>query len=74
MPKNSITIRELEDYLAGELSPEHLAEFEKRLQEDPHAKAELMQLKKIIEGIQGFAFKQKLKEFHKKNFPPEDIT
>jgi len=71
MHKKSITIHEIEDYLAGELSPEHLAEFEKRLREDPHAKEELMQLKKIIQGIQGFAFKQKLKEFHKKNFPPD---
>ena len=74
MPKSSITMQEIQDYLAGELSPEHLAEVEKKLLEDPNAKEELMQIKKIIEGIQGFAFKQKLKEFHKKNFPPEDIT
>ena len=72
MHKKSITIQEIEDYLAGELGPELSAEFEKRLAEDPNAKIELMQIKKIIEGIQGFAFKQKLREFHKKNFPPEE--
>lgn len=71
MPKNSITRQEIEDYLSKELSPEHLAEFEKRLAEDDNAKRELMQLKKVIEGINGYAFKQALKKFHDKNFPPE---
>lgn len=71
MHKNSITIQEIEDYLAGELSPEHLAEFEKRLAEDDDAKREVMQLKKVIEGIKGYAFKETLKKFHNKNFPPE---
>jgi anti-sigma factor RsiW len=71
MPKDPITIKEIEEYLAGELSPEHLAEFEKRLLEDEDARHELMQLKRIIEGIQGYAFKQQLKEIHKKNFPRE---
>jgi anti-sigma factor RsiW len=69
MHKDPISIKEIEDYLAGELSQEHLAEFEKRLREDDDAKRELMQLKKVIEGIQGYGFKEKLKEFHKRNFP-----
>ena len=73
MHRKSITLQEIEDYLAGELSPELSVEFEKRLEEDITAKNELMQLKKVIEGIQGFAFKQKLKEFHKKNFPPNEV-
>ena len=73
MHKNSITIREIEDYLAGELSPEHVAEFEKRLEEDDNAKRDLMELKKVIEGIKGFAFRQTLKKFHDKHFPPEAV-
>ena len=72
MHRNSITIQEIEDYLSGELSPEHLAEFEKRLKEDENARNELMQLKNVIEGIKGYAFKEKLREFHQRNFPQED--
>jgi len=70
MKKEPITLKEIEDYLAGELSAEHLAEFEKRLREDEAAKSELMHLKKVIEGIQGYAFKQQLKDLHRKLFTP----
>ena len=70
MHKIPITIKEIDDYLAGELSKENLAEFEKRLQEDEDAKEQVIQLRKVIEGIKGYGFKQKLDELHKNLFPP----
>lgn len=74
MKKDSITIKEIDDYLSGELDAAHLAEFEKRLREDEEAKQNVMQLKKAIEGIQGYAFKQRLKEFHKAFLTGEQNT
>ena len=71
MNKDPITIQEIEAYLAGELTPEHLAEFEEKLREDKTAQLEVINIKKVIEGIQGSGFKQKLKEFHKRNFPKD---
>jgi len=72
MQKDPITIKELEEYLAGELTQENRAEFEKRLQEDETAKEQFIQLRKVIEGLKGYAFKEKLKEFHKELFPPDN--
>lgn len=71
MDREPITKKEIEQYLAGELSPEYLAAFEERLREDAEAKSEVAELKKIIEGIHGHAFKEKLREFHRRNFPDD---
>jgi anti-sigma factor RsiW len=54
MCKDPLTIQEIEDYLEGNLSPEYLAEFERRLLGDEKATQELMQLKKVIEGVKGY--------------------
>jgi len=72
MHKDPITIEEIEDYLSGQLSPEALAEFETRLLEDDEARKSVMQLRKVIEGVQGYAFKQKLKDYHRNLFPRDE--
>ena len=62
-------MKEIDEYLSGELSSERMAAFEKRMQEEPDFKNEVKLIMKVIEGIEGYAFKQQLKYFHQKFFP-----
>ncbi len=71
MRKDLENIKLIEEYLSGQLSPEHKAEFEKRLKEEKNIQNEVALTKKVIEGIEGFGFKNMLKEFHQKNFGKE---
>jgi anti-sigma factor RsiW len=66
MSKELNHIKEIDEYLSGELSPEHLAEFEKRIQEEENVRNDVALTKKVIEGIQGHAFKNMLKDIHSK--------
>ena len=65
MSKDLQNIKEIDNYLAGELTPELRNEFEKRLKEDPNLQEELKVTKQVIEGVQGYAFKKMLKNLHK---------
>lgn len=66
MSKEPDYINEIDDYLSGELSPEHLAEFEKRMREEHTVRNEVAVVKSVIEGIEGAAFKAMLKKIHSK--------
>jgi anti-sigma factor RsiW len=66
MSKDSNIIKEIDDYLSGELSPEHLAEFEKRIREEEELQHDLAFTKSVIEGIEAYAFKNMLKKIHQK--------
>jgi anti-sigma factor RsiW len=68
MSKDPQNIQEIDQYLSGELSPEARNEFEKKLKEDPSLREELNTTINVIEGIQGYAFKNMLKDLHKKLF------
>ena len=68
MSKELNHIKEIDEYLSGELSPEHLAEFEKRMQEKEDVRNDVAITKKVIEGIKGSAFKNMLKDIHSKLF------
>jgi anti-sigma factor RsiW len=64
MSKDLQHIKEIDNYLAGELTPELRNEFEKRLKEDPNLQEEVNVTKQVIEGVQGYAFKAMLSEIH----------
>jgi len=68
MSKDLKNIKDIDGYLSGELNPENREEFEKKLQADIDLKEELDAIKQVVEGIQGHAFKQMLKEIHARNF------
>ena len=68
MSKDPVDSKEIDNYLSGHLSPEHLAEFEKRLKEEETVQEEVVTSKKVIEGLEGYAFKKMLKEIHSKLF------
>jgi len=63
MSTDSKNIEEIDNYLAGELSPEHIAEFENRLREEQDVQEDLTTTKSVIEGVRGFALKKMLKSF-----------
>ena len=67
MSKDLKNIEEIDNYLSGELSVQHRNEFEKRLEEDNNLQDELMITKRVIAAIQGYAFKNMLKEIHEEN-------
>lgn len=68
MSKELKNIKEIDGYLSGELTPEHRTEFEKKLEADADLQDELTQTKEVIEGIQGYAFKQMLAKIHREHF------
>jgi len=68
MSKAPANIQEIEDYLSGKLSEAHLAEFEERLLLDKELQNDVEITKKIIEGVEGYAFKKELKDLHQKFF------
>ena len=68
MPKNLKHGKEIDAYLSGELAPEQVTEFEKRLQEEQELRDELEAMKRVIEGIEGYGFKQMLNRFHEELF------
>ncbi len=74
MSKDLQHIKEIEEYLSGDLTPEMRNEFEKRLKEDPDLQADLSATTNLIEGIQGYAFKQMLRDFHNKHFGDNSNT
>ena len=59
---------EIDVYLSGELSVENRDAFEKKLKDDASLQEELNTTIDVIEGIQGYAFKNMLKDLHKKLF------
>ncbi len=58
------TIQKIDSYLQGELQPEEVEAFEKQLSTDPVLRADLNSTQRVIQGIDGYAFKQKLTGFH----------
>lgn len=68
MPKNPQHLKEIDAYLSGELAPEQVTEFEKRLQEEQELREELEAMKKVIEGIEGHGLKLMLSRIHKELF------
>jgi hypothetical protein len=69
MDRDLKNIKEIDDYLSGELSLEHKIEFEKRLKEDTSIQEALNTAKKVIEGVHGAGFRNMLKDLHSKLFP-----
>jgi anti-sigma factor RsiW len=68
MSKNLQNIKDIDDYLSGRLNPEDRNEFEKKLKGNSDLQEELNTIRQAIEGIQGYGFKQMLKELHNKHF------
>jgi anti-sigma factor RsiW len=68
MSKDPKNIKDIDDYLSGELNPQNREEFEKKLKTDIDLQEELDTIKNVVEGIQGYGLKQMLKEIHSRNF------
>ena len=68
MSKDPKNIKEIDDYLSGELTGENRNKFEKRLEEDSELQEDFNATKQVIEGIEGFALKKMLKNIRKKLF------
>ena len=68
MSKDLQNLKDIDDYLSGQLNPETRDEFEKKLKADIDLQEELDAIKQVVEGIQGYGFKQMLKEIHARNF------
>ena len=68
MSKDLQKIKEIDDYLSGELNAEHRNAFEEKLKADIDLQEELNAIKQVIDGIQGYSFKQMLKDLHNKHF------
>ena len=60
-------IKEIDEYLSGELTPELRDAFEKRLGEDADLREDFDATKQVIEGIQGYAFKKMLDKIHRQS-------
>ena len=67
MNKDPQHIKEIEDYLSGNLNDELKNEFEQKLKVDSILQDELNTIKQLIAGIEGYAFKNMLKELHDKH-------
>lgn len=72
MSKDLQNIKEIDQYLSGELSPEGRNEFEQKLIEDPSLREDLNTTANVIEGIQGYAFKKMLSDIHNKLYNKHD--
>jgi len=70
MSKDQPIQQEIDNYLSGRLSAEHLAEFEKRILDEQELQDEVNLTKQVIDGIQGHAFKTMLERIHERNFGP----
>jgi hypothetical protein len=64
MSKENKNIEEVDAYLSGEITGEELEAFEIRLRLEGQLKADLDATKKVIEGVEGYAFKKTLTEIH----------
>lgn len=64
MNKDIEHISKIDSYLQGELTPEEVAAFENQLKSDATLRESLTSTQQAIEGINGYAFKQKLSSFH----------
>lgn len=71
MDKGINIIKEIDDYLSGELSAEHKAEFEKRIREEKDVQNDVAITKNVIDGVEGHAFKEMIKTIHQKLSHPE---
>jgi anti-sigma factor RsiW len=65
---DAATLKEIDDYLSGELTNEQKAEFEKRIAAHQDLREDVELVDRLIEGIQGYGFKQMLKRIHAKHF------
>ena len=68
MSKDLQNIKEIEEYLSGNLTPESRIEFEEKLKTDTDLQDQLNTIRQAIEGIEGYGLKKMLKEIHKKQF------
>ena len=64
MKKELIELQEIDGFLSGELKPEHLAEFEKRLAEEGDVREDVLLTKRVIEGVLASAFRDMLDKIH----------
>lgn len=74
MSKEPANIKEIDDYLSGELSPEHVAEFERRIREEMEVRNDVALIKNVIEGVEGAAFKEMIKKIHRKLYNSGEET
>ena len=54
----------IEQYLHDEMSEEHRAAFEKRLEEDPQLRQTVYKYQQLMDGVETASLKMKLDEFH----------
>jgi len=57
--------REIDSYLAGELSPDETAAVEKKLLEDYSFREDLEVTKRLIRAIRGYGFRQMLEKLQR---------
>jgi hypothetical protein len=64
MNQNIDPIQKIDSYLQGDLTSEEVNVFEKQLSNDPVLRTDLASTQNVIEGINGYGFKQKLIGLH----------
>jgi hypothetical protein len=64
MNKEIKNIEDVEAYLSGDLKGKELEAFEARIKFEPDLKKDLTATQNVIEGIEGYAFKQWLETHH----------
>lgn len=68
MSKDFLHIKKIDDYLSGNLSLEGKSDFEQQLKIDINLQEEVRIIELVIKGIEGYGFKEMIKEIHEKNF------
>ena len=68
MSKDLQNIKQIDEYLSGNVTSDIRNEFEEKLKTDINLQEEVNTIRQVIEGIEGYAFKEMLKKIHKNQF------
>jgi hypothetical protein len=68
MSKDPSDSKKTVDLLSNDTTFGHAADFEKNLPDGKQAAEDLEVAKQVVEGVEGYFFREKLKEIHKKLF------
>ena len=73
MSNNFLHIKKIDEYLSGDLSSDGKSEFEQQLKNDINLREEVRTIELVIQGIEGYGFKEMLKKIHEDNFGKSNL-
>jgi hypothetical protein len=65
-------LKEIDAYLAGELTPDQAAVFQERFRVEQGIKDDVEITRRLIKAIRGYGFKQMIKGIHRNHFEGGD--